>query len=161
LADVKRLTGLFGSSVSISGDTITVGSRGDDDAGINSGSAFVFDRNQGGANNWGQVAKLTASDAAAGDQFGFSVSISGDTITVGAISDKDDAGFPSGSAYVFDRNQGGANNWGQVAKLTASPASMGIQFGWSISISGDTITVGARAGNPGSAYVFDRNQGGG
>jgi len=139
----------FGISVSISGDTITVGANQDDDAGSGSGSAFVFDRNQGGANNWGQVAKLTASDAAAGDFFGTSVSIFGDTITVGATRDND-AGTSSGSAYVFDRNQGGANNWGQVAKLTASDAAANDFFGKSVSISGDTITVGSS----GSAYVF-------
>jgi len=164
----------FGVSVSISGDTITVGSL-DDGVGFLSGSAYVFDRNQGGANNWGEVIKLTASDAANVDFFGSSVSISGDTITVGSPGDDDACPSDpcnSGSAYVFDRNQGGANKWGQVAKLTASDAAAGDFFsGESISISGDTITVGARLNddacpndpvfcNSGSAYVFDRNQGG-
>ena len=65
----------------------------------------MFERNAGGADNWGQVKKLTASDAAAGDQFGYSVSISGDTVVVGALLD-DDAGSSSGSAYVFERNAG-------------------------------------------------------
>ncbi len=48
-----------------------------------------------------EVAKLTASDAAAGDQFGISVSVSGDLAVIGAHGD-DDAGTISGSAYVFD-----------------------------------------------------------
>ncbi len=145
--------------MSISGDTVVVGARLDDDAGIDSGSAYIFGRNEGGADNWGQVAKLTASDAAGGDMFGFSVSISGDIVIVGARG-TDDAGFGSGSAYVFGRNEGGSDNWGQVKKLTASDAAAGDVFGFSVSISGDTVIVGARldddAGNEsGSAYIFE------
>ncbi len=90
----------FGHSVAISGDTAIVGALLNDDAGENSGLVYIFDRNQGGADNWGQVLKLTASDAAAGDQFGFSVAISGDTAIVGALLN-DDAGSQSGSVYIF------------------------------------------------------------
>ena len=50
--------------------------------------------------------KITASDGAAGDQFGDSVAISGDTAIVGAIRD-DDNGSESGSAYVYQRDEGG------------------------------------------------------
>ena len=85
-----------------------------------------------------QVAKLTASDAAASDFFGEAVSISGDTVVVGAARD-DDAGAESGSAYVYERNTGGVDNWGQVAKLTASDAAAGAEYGASVSISGDTV----------------------
>jgi hypothetical protein len=87
----------FGFSVAISGDTALVGADGDDDAGLSSGSAYVFVRS---GTTWSEQAKLTASDAAAGDNFGFSVAISGDTALVGADGD-DDAGDRSGSAYVF------------------------------------------------------------
>ncbi len=86
----------FGASVSVSGDATVVGAYADDDAG----SAYVFGRDHGGTGNWGQVAKLTAGDASAGDWFGTSVSLSGDTAIVGAKRD-DDAGGDSGSAYVF------------------------------------------------------------
>jgi hypothetical protein len=88
----------FGQSVSVSGDTAVVAADWDDDAGSNSGSAYVFKRS---GSTWTQQAKLTASDAAAGDEFGVSVSVSGDTAVVGASSN-DDAGSASGSAYVFD-----------------------------------------------------------
>jgi hypothetical protein len=152
----------FGVSVAISGDTVVVGAWGDADNGTQSGSAYVFERNQTGADNWGQVAKLTASDAAAGDWFGYSVAISGDTVVVGAPGD-DDNGSQSGSAYVFGRNQTGADNWGQVAKLTASDGAAGDWFGYSVAISGDTVVVGApydddNGAYSGSAYVFERNQ---
>ncbi len=62
--------------------------------------------------------KLTASDAEADDYFGRCVAISGDIAVVGAYGE-DAGGSDSGSAYVFERNQGGADNWGQVKKLTA------------------------------------------
>jgi cysteine-rich repeat protein len=154
----------YGRSVSISGDTLVVGAWQEDAAGVDAGAAYVFERNQGGLDHWGQVTKLTASDAAAGDHFGNSVSISGDTVVVGA-DDNDDAGTSSGSAYVFARNTGGADNWGEAKKLTAVDAAGGDNFGWSVSISGDTVVVGAYGNDDtgsasGSTYVFERNKDG-
>ena len=64
---------------------------------------------------WKRISKLRAADAASRDIFGESVSISGDTVVVGARLD-DDGGGESGSAYIFGRNEGGADNWGQVKK---------------------------------------------
>ena len=55
----------------------------DDDNGTWSGSAYIFDRDEGGPDNWGEVTKITASDGAASDHFGHSVSLSGDTVVVG------------------------------------------------------------------------------
>ena len=65
--------------------------------------------------------KLTASDAEAGDEFGWSVATSGDTVVVGAFGE-DAGGDFAGAAYVFQRNAGGAGNWGEVKILTASDA---------------------------------------
>ena len=92
----------FGGSVAIDGDTIVVGAHWDDDAGDDSGSAYVFRTTDGGA-TYVQVAKLTASDAAASDWFGISVAIAGDTVVVGASGDVVGAegDDDSGSAYVF------------------------------------------------------------
>ena len=155
----------FGFSVSISDNTAIVGNFRNDDAGQDSGSAYIFERNTGGANNWGEVVKLTASDAAATDYFGFSVSISGDTAIVGAFLNDNNAGTNSGSAYIFERNAGGANNWGEVRQLNASDAAAFDSFGISVSISGDTAIVGA-VGNDdagttsGSTYIFKRNMSG-
>ena len=81
------------------GDTALVGSYQDDDGGVNSGSAYVFTRS---GSTWTEQAKLTASDAASFDDFGYSVSISGDYAIVGAYSN-DDAGSNSGSAYIFEK----------------------------------------------------------
>src|SRR5439155_1275826 len=142
-------------SVSISTNTVVVGSPAKNSF---TGAAYVFDRNQGGANNWGQVMELAASDAAADDEFGGSVSISGDTVVVGSPAKNS---F-TGAAYVFDRNQAGVNNWGQVTKLAASDALPDALSIFSVSISRNTVVVGSPAKNSftGAAYVFDRNQGG-
>jgi len=135
-----------------------VGAHNNNNAGFPSGSAYIFVRDDGGVNNWGQVPKLAASDAAVSEQFGFSVSVSGDTAVVGAFAN-DDAGESSGSAYIFVRDEGGVVNWGEVAKLTASDAALGDFFGFSVSVAGNTTVMGAfnndDAGNTsGSAYVF-------
>ena len=145
----------FGNSVSISDDTAVVGAVEDDDKGVDSGSAYVF-RYNGSA--WVQEAKLTASDGEADDYFGVSVSISGDMVVVGAYGD-DGVPANSGSAYIF-RYDG--NNWVEEAILTASDGAEGDLFGYSVSISGDTVVVGAVFGDDnsvtdsGSAYVFVR-----
>jgi len=147
----------FGSSVALSGDTAVVGAYGDDDGGSSSGSAYVFVRSGG---VWTQQAKLTAADAAALDEFGSSVALSGDTALIGAHRD-DDGGSSSGSAYVFVRSGG---VWTQQAKLTAADAALGEDFGWSVALSGDTGVVGAwhddgGGADRGSAYLFVRSGG--
>jgi len=169
--EVKELTASdgafvdqFGFSVSISGDIIVVGAIDDDDTGTSSGSAYIFAKDLGGTDNWGEVKKLTASNAAASDRFGFSVSVSGNTIVVGSIFG-DGAVSNSGSAYVFAKDLGGTNNWGEVKKLTALDAAASDQFGRTASISGDVIVVGAPSDDDGgissgSAYVFAKDLGG-
>ena len=90
----------FANSVSISGDNIILGAERDDDSGTDCGSAYVFIKPVTGWTNTTQTEKLIASDGAAGDYFGHSVSISGDNIVIGAYYD-DDNGTNSGSAYLF------------------------------------------------------------
>ena len=111
-----------------------------------------------------EVKKLLASDAQADDWFGWSVAVSGTSAVVGAYLE-DAGGSEAGAAYVFQRDQGGTDNWGEVTKLTASDGDLYIRFGWSVAVSGDTAIVGASfddtGGNDaGAAYVFQRDQGG-
>lgn len=142
----------FGVSVSISGDRIVSGALGDDDFGSRSGSAYVFEFDGAG---WGQVAKLTASDAGSTDFFGGRVSISDDWVIVGAVRN-DENGSNSGAAYIFEY---AGSQWVQDAKLMASDGVDFGEFGVSVSISGDCAIVGA-TGDPvngvasGSSYVF-------
>jgi hypothetical protein len=148
----------FGSSVAVSGDTAVVGaSDGDVGANANQGSSYVFTRS---GTTWSQQAKLTAADGDAGDQFGGSVAISGDTAVVGAQGDYVGLNVGQGSAYVFARS--GAT-WSQQQKLTAADGAAVDFFGRSVAVSGETAvvgasgdTIGANAGQ-GSAYVFARS----
>jgi len=112
----------------------------------------------GGSDNWGEVKKLVASDAEEGDRFGWSVAVSGDIAVVGAHAEGA-GGDEAGAAYVFSRNQGGTDNWGEVEKFTASDTEAGDFFGFSVAVSGEVAVVGAVAEdagglNAGAAYVF-------
>lgn len=139
---------LFGVSVSIHGEIILISAPHDDDGGSDSGSAYVF-RFDGVT--WAQEQKLTASDAAPGDEFGIVASLSGDVAVVGALG----VDGRAGAAYVY-RFDG--TSWVEEQKLTASDAAAGDEFGIP-SVEGDRILIGSRfdddAGvNSGSAYAF-------
>ena len=154
----------FGQSVAVGGDLIVIGAPLDDDGGSSSGAAYVFRRDAGGPGAWGQVAKLTASDAARNDWFGWSVGVDGDVVVVVALLD-DDGGGSSGSVYIFGKDVGGIGAWGQVAKLTANDAASGDQFGYSVDVHQGVAAVGAPeddGGGPssGSVYAFGKDVGG-
>ena len=145
---------MFGSSVSIDGGTLVVGTPGATVGGHSAqGAAFVF---TGSGANWTQVAKLTASDGAANDKFGSSVSISGDTVVVGAPQAAVSGNSDQGATYVFTEPGAGWASMTQTAKLIASDGAARGYFGQSVSISGKTLVAGAWGANGeiGAAYVF-------
>ncbi len=154
----------FGTSVAVSGATIVVGAPqpfGDCCGGIGNGAAYVFEHD---GLLWQQVAKLSASDGAVSDNFGYDVDIDGNMIIVGAWQD-DDFGDRTGSAYIFERSKGGWNNMNETAKLLASDATMLDEFGRAVAISGEVAVVAAAANDDGgslsgSAYVFQMPPGG-
>ena len=150
----------FGGSVGVDGDTIVVGAYSDDDNGADSGSAYVFTRPATGWARATETAKLTASSQAAGDYFGWSVGVDGDTIVVGA-SQNYGRRANSGSAYVFTRPAAGWATATETAKLTASDGQAYDHFGGSAGVDRDTIVVGAPRDDTGrfatgSAYVFTK-----
>jgi hypothetical protein len=106
-----------------------------------------------------QLAELTASDGAAGDQFGFSVGVSSDTIVVGASLATVDGNPQRGAAYVF---VGSGGDWTQVAKLTASDGGAGDLFGYQVAVSGNTVAVGSPRNDAfnGAVYIFVKPPGG-
>ena len=181
----------FGQAVAMSGDTVVVGAFAEDShaTGVDgdpsnndaasAGAAYVFVRN---GSTWSQEAYLKASNTGAGDLFGYSVAVSGDTIVVGAFMEDSSAtgvngdqgnnnAQGSGAAYVFVRD---GSTWSQEAYLKASNTDLGDWFGESVAVSGDTVVVGAyrEASNAkgvngdqsnndtwssGAVYVFVRN----
>jgi hypothetical protein len=180
----------FGSSIAISGNTIVVGAYREDsfatgvngnqsdNSAVNSGAAYVFVRV---GTNWSQQAYLKASNSGDNDQFGAHVSIDGDTVVVSTPAEDsnatgvngngaDNSADTAGAAYVFVRN---GTNWHQEAYLKASNTNPNDRFGDAVSISGDTILVGAEGessiargvngyelsnsvGSSGAAYAFVR-----
>lgn len=162
---------LFGTSVAVDGNTLVVGSRFEDSAamGVNgqqddnsardSGAAYVFVFD---GTVWRNQAYLKASNTGAGDAFGSSVGVSGDTIVIGAPSEDstatgvngdqgDDSGSNCGAVYVFVRDATG--NWMQQAYLKASNTDESDFFGGTVAISGDTIIVGASREDGGATGV--------
>jgi len=145
----------FGWSVAISGDTAVVGALYEDTTAANAGAAYVFTRS---GTTWTEQQKIQSSDIQAGDQFGISVSIDGDTVVVGANAE-DTGGTSAGAVYVFTRS---GTTWTQQQKIQASDAQRIDNFGYSVDISGDTVVVGAYSEdtggeNAGAVYVFTRS----
>jgi hypothetical protein len=146
----------FGCSVSISGDTAVVGSKWQDTGGSTAGAAYAFVRS---GVTWTQQSKIQASDKEAGDQFGYSVAIDGDTVVVGAPYE-DTVASDAGAAYIFIRS---GTTWTEQAKIQDDIPTLGDRFGWSVAISGDTAVVGNylddtdALANNGSACIFTRS----
>ena len=151
----------FGSAVAVDGDTMIVGAPTDGvGANTDQGSAHVYRWTGSG---WMLEATLAATGGAAGDNFGISVAISGDTAIIGAYQEDAGANTDQGSAYVFTRS---GTAWTQQAQLTATGGAANDFFGISVAISGDTAFVGAlfddvgANADQGSASVFVRSPGG-
>jgi len=149
----------FGTSVSISGDTVIVGAANASNLARESGvpqtqgpgAAYIFVKPASGWTDMTETAKLTASDGADGDAFGYNVSISANTAAVGALF----AHSGAGAAYVFVKPASGWSKMTQTAELTASDSSTFDNMG-SVAISGNTVLTGAYGHNNfmGAAYVF-------
>ena len=147
----------FGRSVAVSGETLVVGAPTDTPGGTDSGAAYVFVRSDG---TWTEQAKLIASNGGQGHNFGWSVSVDGDSLVAGAFGGFS-KGTDSGAAYVFVRSYG---TWMEQTELIGDDTAGGDTLGWSVSIDGDQVVVGApgdtaRGTDSGSAYVFVRAAG--
>jgi uncharacterized repeat protein (TIGR01451 family) len=145
----------FGFSLATDGSTILVGAPFHDGAAGNSGAAYVFDRSNG---SWSQQTRLTASDGATDDEYGSAVSVSGSALVVGARADDVNGMRDAGSAYVYERGDGG---WREVAHLLGEAA--GDRFGVAASMKSDQLVIGAllHNGGAGVAYLFARQANGG
>jgi hypothetical protein len=127
----------FGYSVSLDGDSLVAGAPSNQQ----NGAAYIFVEPSGGWKDATQTAKFTASDGANGDDLGYSVSISGDTVVAGAPAPYQDQKV--GAAYVFVEPSGGWKNMTQTAKLTEGDGQAGDHLGSSVAIGGSVIAAGA------------------
>ena len=176
----------FGTSVALSGDTLAVGAKQEDsnatgttgtqveqdnNSAANSGAVYVFTRT---GNDWSQQAYVKASNTEAGDKFGFSVALAGDSLAVGAYledsaatgiggDETNNSGLNRGAVYVFTRNPA-TGVWSQQAYVKASNTGAQTSFGYSVALAGDTLAVGASyedsPESSGAVYVFTRNSNG-
>jgi hypothetical protein len=147
-----------GWSMAISGSTAVVGAYNHAVSGHSAqGAAYVYTLS---GSTWTQTAELTASDGAAGDEFGYAVAISGSTTVIGAPDHSVIGHADQGAAYVFEL---AGTTWSQAAELTAGDGAGGDYLGWSVGISGANVVVGAPMHtvgantNEGAAYVFEQS----
>lgn len=142
----------FGYSLALAGDTLVVGAPGEasadgnqtDNGAPDSGAVYVFTRT---GSNWSQQAYVKASNTGAGDLFGSSMALVGDTLAVGAFGEAsangnqtDNSAPESGAVYVFTRT---GSVWSQQAYVKASNTGSLDLFGSSIALAGNTLAVGA------------------
>ena len=147
----------FGASVAVSGDTAIVGAPYNDPNSVgDQGAAYIFINNSG---TWTEQTRLIGSNGGAGDNFGNSVGISGNTVVVGAYHSKVGSNSVQGSVYIFTRSNG---TWSQQARIAAADGAANDNFGSGVGIDGDTIVVGASNAAvgansfQGAAYIYTR-----
>lgn len=153
----------FGRSAALCRDIAAVGAPYEEDFVNGMGAVYVFQANRDGSNNWGQVRRIKVPDTGA-PYLGWSVALWGDLLAVGAIGDDEDAA-DSGAVFVFERNRGGADQWGLLKKIKAPTPQSDADFGWSVALRGDRLVVGeprrdADATDQGRVFVFERHEGG-
>ena len=146
----------FGNCIDSYEDLVVVTSNLDDDVGVDSGSAFVF---QGSWTSWTQQQKLLPSDGYSNHQFGQTVSISKLSLLIGTGND-DSNGFGSGSVYSFRQTPGRFSSWSQQQKLLSHDLYPLDHFGSSLAMYDDTAVIGAPGSNnngfsQGSLYIFE------
>jgi hypothetical protein len=141
----------FGERMAVSGDTLAVSAPRLAGVSPEDGAVYVFDRTPTGTGNWVETTRVmpTPGDIVWKDQFGYSLALDGDRLAAGV--------FKSNRVFIFERDHGGTDNWGQVKKIRLQTAQLEV-IGPSIALDGDTLVVGA----PGeqAAYIYERNQGG-
>ncbi|HMO03118.1 MAG TPA: Ig-like domain-containing protein [Kiritimatiellia bacterium] len=159
----------FGRSVAIEGDLLAAGAINDETGTVEVGSAYLFGRDLGGSNLWGEITRIFPAGITNAIRFGFSVDLSGDLLAVGAIDAAATGTNRTGGVFLYERDAGGSNAWGEIARFF--PSGVGItnaDFGWSVTLSGDRLAVGAprvdvnpaTTNREGAVFVYARHQGG-
>ncbi|HMI92863.1 MAG TPA: hypothetical protein VK509_15920 [Polyangiales bacterium] len=144
----------FGASLALAGNTLLVGSPGDDRDRVDSGAVFFFTRD---GSLWGSGTRLAPMAPQAAAWFGSSVALDGERLAVGATGESGSS-FTSGAAYVFERSGAGFR---QQARVVAGNPGVADLFGDSVALAGDTLAVGAvgastSQGSSGAVYLFAR-----
>ena len=145
---------MFGTAVSLSGTTLAAGTL-PPIIFPDSGGAFVFERNQGGTNLWGESRKLVPPVAQSG--WGAALAVQGDTLIIGSSAQTVSGLNRSGAAFVHRREEGGCNACGQVRQLIPPDSAADGQFGSAVALHGSAIAVsatGSDAGAPDAGALY-------
>ncbi len=154
------------NGIALFGEYIVLGVGGDNRSLVypqgSAGSVAIFKKDQGGADNWGQIKKVVPTVEEHAAYFGRSVDLAGTTLVAGAARENAN-GTDAGAIYIYERDQGGADNWGLIKRMTGESASD--HYGWEVAVSGDTMAIGAPydddAGTDrGAVYIYYRDNGG-
>jgi hypothetical protein len=167
----EEYTTHYGVSVSIDGDVVVVGDYSADitsGADIKYGAAFIYYKDTGGSDNFGLIKKVWGSESIGDGYFGISVCVRGEYLIAGALNELVGGlifGVTSGAAYIFKKDEGGADNWGEIKRLINSDPANGDKFGCAVTIDGDYAFVGANQdaityATQGSVHIFKKDEGG-
>jgi len=142
----------FGCMVSVSGEFIIIGDRGYEVDGQLSGAGLIYTRD---VDQWKMIQKLSPLDVISGDYFAYSGFISGDYIIIGVPGHPEEI-VHEGYAHIYRRD---GDQFRRIRKLVASGGLDGDRFGYSVSISGNHVIIGAPGDNDygedsGNAYIF-------
>jgi len=156
----------FGVHVAIHGNYVVVGACNDDDLGSDTGSAYLYQKDEGGTDNWGFVKKFLASDAVVDDRYGVRVDVQDSTVAIGTRYKTVSGLSDVGQIYVYDKNWGGKNNWGEMAILNSPATLQKSGFGTSFSLSSNWLAVlsseeNGAATNSGAVHIFNYSLAGG
>jgi hypothetical protein len=146
----------FGATVAAGAMMVAVGDPAAPDAGADTGSVYVYERHQGGLDQWGELARAAAPAPHAGQRFGAALSFSFGGLAVGAPGDDAEADA-AGAVYLYSASPGGLSSPSQLLPVDATPAGA---FGRAVALTNGRLMVASDAGNLLSGgpaiYVFDR-----
>jgi uncharacterized repeat protein (TIGR01451 family) len=151
----------FGTDLQLVGDSLYVGSRFAPGISTYSGAAYVFKRNEGGTNNWGQVLKIPNPNAGQ-TEFGLAVAVDNNDMVIGERRFNNSTGI----ARLYQRSSSNLEDWVFIKNLIGQNISAGDEYGITVAIKNDWIAVGSGIDDvgginaTGSADIFYRNHGG-
>ena len=146
-----------GASVAIDGNYAVVGiPAGQASLDVAQGMAIIY-KYDADTDSWSELKTLVGSQSCDNSHFGFDVEVFGDLIAVSEFTQKHDGSGQVGNVYIYQRDLGGADNWGEF-KIIDAPEGSNDTFGYGLTLSDTTLVVGHRAFN--TMAIYDRNQGG-
>ena len=155
--ETPSISRAFGHRVAIDDDTVVATARfaDGDDGSYSVGKAHVFQRDPSGADVWPHAATLSPSIASGGAYFGSALALAGDTVLIGAPSTTVEERYRQGAAYLYEREAGGPDTWGEVARLLAYDGLSDAQFGSAVALDGAAKIIGAKGDSTyrGALYV--------